>query len=122
MFLTVYTDKNAQGVADGLVHTYYIATSSIAALSVTAGTANFSAKANVSEIVTDGQGNVVSTTALDSGAIMMLTIVDGPPGTPDQVAMTVNMSKARGGVWYSSLWTGTSTALKAVTGGDAVVK
>jgi trimeric autotransporter adhesin len=121
VFLTVYSNKNAQGVVDGLNHTYFIVSNAISTLSVKTGTADFSAKANVTEIITDANGNVTSTAALDGGAIMQLSIVDGCVTGADMLGVTVNMSKTRGGIWYSSQWNGTSTVSKAIGGGDIKV-
>jgi hypothetical protein len=91
---------------------YYISTNAISTLNVpTGGTkADFSAKANIVELILDSNGAVLSTVALDGGAILQMSL----DSANQTLAVQVNMSKGRGGIWYSSQWNGATTVLKAI--------
>jgi len=45
---------------------------------------------------------------------------EGDPGTTDAIAITVWNKK--GGLWFASLWNGTSTEEQTLAGGNLVVR
>ncbi|MBI3242539.1 MAG: Ig-like domain repeat protein, partial [Chloroflexi bacterium] len=113
--VTVTSNLNAlTGLPDGKTHTYVITSNAISSLSVKAPNANFAAKANVIELVTNPDGSVTAV-SLDSGAIIQLALTDA---TTDMVGVTVNKSK--GGLWFSSKWDGTKTVEKAILNNGAI--
>jgi hypothetical protein len=118
--LTVNSNRNSSGVIDGNKHQYVFTSNAISTLNVTGFKADFSAKANVTEYVLDSTGAVISTVALDTGAIMQMT-VDGTPGA-NTVAIQINKSKVNGGIWYSSQWNGATTVSKPLVTGNIVVQ
>jgi hypothetical protein len=124
--LQITSNRNASGLIDGATHTYLITTNSISSLSVTPGSntapsvANFAAKANVVELITDSGGTVTSVVSLDGGAILQLALTDGlTNSTPDKAGVTVN--KSTGGLWFSSNWDGAKTLEKLLISGDVKV-
>jgi hypothetical protein len=55
--------------------------------------------------------------ALDGGAIMQLSV----DASKQTLGIQINMSKGRGGIWYSSLWNGATTVTKTISGGTIKV-
>jgi hypothetical protein len=108
--LTVVSDHNSAGRVDGAVHTYEIVSNAISTLNVTNSTADFQAKCNVNELITNSDGSITSVN-LDGGALMALSL-DG--SSTQLLGITVNKSKNLGGMWYSSAWDGKQTVNKPV--------
>ena len=117
----VKSDHNSAGVVDGKVHTYAIDSNAISTLNVTTGassTADFQAKCNVIELVTNPD-NTVTAVSLDGGALMALSL----DATNQKIGVTINKSKSLGGMWFSSGWDGKQTVNKPVANStDAPIK
>jgi hypothetical protein len=116
---TVRSNRKADGTIDlsGKIHTYVLTSNAISTLSVTKPKANFAAKANVVELVSNPDGSV-TVVNLDGGAVMQLAVTDNG-GSGDTIAVTVHKSK--GGMWFSSEWNGSKTTEKVVSSGDILV-
>jgi hypothetical protein len=114
---TITSDRNAlTGLVDGKVHTYVITTNAISSLSVNGWKANFAAKSNVVELVTNPD-NTVTAVNLDSACVLQLAVTDSnSTATKDKLALTVN--KSGGGLWFSSKWDGVKSVEKDITSGD----
>lgn len=114
---TIISNLNAAtGLVDGKTHTYVITTNSIASLSVKGLTANFAAKANVVELITNPD-NTVTAVNLDGNCTLQLAVTDSnSTTTKDTLALTVN--KSTGGLWFSSNWVTNKSVEKAITSGD----
>jgi len=105
-----YYDKN--GILTTALHKYVIKSNAISVLSITGATkATFSAKCTVAEELPNG-----TMTSIDGGAIMQITTTNG---SPDQLGITVQRSK--GGLWFSSGWSGGKTVEKAIFSGDIIL-
>src|SRR5439155_1038632 len=79
-------------------------------------TAVFNGKANIQDIT-----NPLAPISIDGNATLQVTMTDrGEPGKTDSTAITL-YNKA-GGVWFSSNWTGTTTAEQTLGGGNLVVR
>jgi len=103
--------------SDGFVHTYQIKGNVLSSLSVDTadGTATFTGKANIRD-VTDPSAPI----AVDGNATLIITMDDnGEPGSGDTLGIAV-YSKT-GGLWFSSNWTGTTTAEQNLDGGNLIV-
>ncbi len=114
----VRSSLNRNGVTDGLPHTYRLKSNAISTLAVNQPTQNdaqFTSKANISEIINGVdqaiEGNCTMQFDMKAGT------TDGPAG--DQVAITVY--RAKGGIWYSNNWDGTKTSLKQILAGNVSV-
>jgi hypothetical protein len=126
--LTVRSYNDRNGVPDTALRTYKLRSNAINVLAVNSGsttnnglaphTAQFSSKANVAEIVNGSEQSI------EGNCIMNMTLTDlsptGPPTAGDTLGVTVYRNK--GGVWFSSNWTGTNTAERAITSGNVSVK
>jgi hypothetical protein len=113
---TITSNLNAAtGLVDGKTHTYVITTNSIASLSVNGLKANFAAKANVVELVTNPD-NTVTAVNLDGNCTLQLAVTDSnSTTTKDTLALTVN--KSSGGLCFSSNWVTNKRVEKAITSG-----
>jgi len=79
-------------------------------------TAVFNGKANIQDIT-----NPLAPISIDGNATLQVMMTDrGEPGKTDSSAITL-YNKA-GGVWFSSNWTGTTTAEQTLGGGNLVVR
>ena len=79
------------------------------------GRATFNGKANIKD-VSDPQNPI----SVDGNATLQVSMFDGEQsGGPDRIGITV--WNKNGGLWFSSLWTGTATAQQALGGGNLVV-
>jgi hypothetical protein len=113
------------GSLDTVLHTYMFKSTSISLLSVTLGTsstnsvAQFTSKANVTEILPNG-----TQVSIEGNDVMQLTLSDGTPRVPASTARTlgITIQRTKGGTWYSSSWDGTKTVEKQVSGGTVSVK
>ena len=93
-----------------VVHTYRLKSNAISTLATTFPTAQFTSKANISELV----GGVEQ--SIEGNCIMQLDMFDG---NPDQLAVTVYRNG--GGIWYSSRWDGSKTLQKILANGSLTV-
>jgi len=112
--LTITSDRNAAGLVDGKTHTYVVTTNAISTLSVKLPNANFSAKANVAELVTNPDSTVTAV-GLDSGTIVQLALTDSSTDT-----LSVQVSRSNGGLWFSSGWNGVKTVERAILNNGAI--
>jgi trimeric autotransporter adhesin len=96
------------GTLDTEEHTYIITTSAISVLNVAAPTATFSAKANLVEQKAD-----LTLVPVEGGSTFEMKIYQS--GCDQKVAIT--LYRKAGGIWYSSNWDGTATALQGLNGG-----
>jgi len=113
------------GTLDTVLHTYLFKSTSISVLSVTQGTtstkatAQFTSKANVTEILPNG-----TTSSIEGNDVMGLSLTDYSTITgntyPSTLGITINRTK--GGTWYSSDWDGAKTVEKAGASGTISVK
>ena len=115
VILTVksYNDRTGNlDIRNGVpqLHTYRLKSNAISVLATTSPKAEFSGKANISEIVNGVEQSI------EGNCTMQLSMVDG---APDQLAATVYRSA--GGVWYSSKWVVAKTALAALASGSLSV-
>jgi hypothetical protein len=98
------------------IHVYQVKGNSMTSLAVQAqaGTATFNGKASIQDIT-----NPASPCSVDGNATLQTQMTDkGTQGT-DTIGITVwNKS---GGVWFSSNWTGTTTAQQNLGGGNLSV-
>jgi hypothetical protein len=110
-----YNDRN--GNVTSVLHYYKIKSTSIASLSVgkpTPGDAQFTSKANISEIVNGVESSI------EGGCTMQLDIWDGNVVNPAQRdKLGVTLFRKAGGVWYSNNWNGTKTVITDVCGASA---
>jgi beta-glucosidase len=110
---------NLQGNVNLMVrsngHVYKIKSTALASLGVKDATANFSGKANITD-VTDPLNPI----SLEGNATLQLWMTDnGEPGTSDTLGIQV-LSK-NGGMWFSSNWSGTRTVEQILGGGNLAV-
>jgi hypothetical protein len=112
------------GTNDVILHTYMFKSTAISVLSRTLGTtttpstAQFSSKANVIEILSNG-----TESSIEGNDVMTMSLTDGstiPGNTTKTLAITIQRTK--GGTWYSSSWDGTKTNEKQITSGNVSVK
>ena len=109
------------GLPDGKQHYYLLKSNSISTLAITNPSAQFTGKANISEVNFDGTQILKS---IEGNCTMQLDMVDqfqNPTQqlcTVDQLAITVYRSK--GGVWYSSAWNGSKPVLSPVSPKDDI--
>ncbi len=101
-----YNDRN--GIVTPNIHTYKLKSNAISVLSLEIPKAQFTGKANVSEIVNGVEQSI------EGNCIMQLNLYDAnaagaTPGSVDQLAATIY--RKSGGIWYSSNWDGTKTIL-----------
>jgi len=117
-WIDFYSFYKSSGVLDGAPHHYRVSSNSISLLAVTGSKANFSAKANLSEVLADG-----STVGVESGTILQLSMTDSTSAvTTDTLA--ISLQRKAGGLWYSSRWdvnTG-KTIEQALAAGNLSVK
>ena len=102
--------------SDGKV--YQIKANSMTSLStkVTAGTASFVSKANLTDIT-----NALSPTSLGGNYTLQMTMKDnGNPGSTDTIGITLRDSG--GALLFSSNWSGTNTREQTLNGGNLVVR
>ncbi|RYF73742.1 MAG: T9SS type A sorting domain-containing protein, partial [Cytophagaceae bacterium] len=114
----VISPLNKDGVVDNAMHTYRLKSNAISVLATgkpTPNDAQFTSKANISEVVNGVdqaiEGNCTMQFDMKAGSS------DGPAG--DEVAITVY--RAKGGIWYSNSWNGTQTVLKQIVAGNVSV-
>jgi hypothetical protein len=112
------------GTTDTVLHTYMFKSTAISTLAVTVGspttvgTATFSSKANVVELLPNG-----TQVSIEGNDVMTLTLTDGATitgNTTKKLAITIQRTK--GGTWYSSSWDGTKTVEKQINSGNVSVK
>jgi hypothetical protein len=113
------------GTLDTVLHTYLFKSTAISVLSVTQGTtstkatAQFTSKANVTEILPNG-----TTSSIEGNDVMSLSLTDYSTITgntkPNTLGITINRTK--GGTWYSSDWNGAKTVEKAPALGTISIK
>jgi uncharacterized protein YjbI with pentapeptide repeats len=117
VYLTIrsYNDKN--GNVTNYLHTYKVKSTAISVLATTSPNAQFSGKANVSEIVNGTEVNI------EGGAQMQLSLYDGQaPGQNNQAdKFGITIFRNSGGVWYSNNWIGNKTEDATLCGGDVSV-
>jgi len=108
---------------NGKPHFYLLKSNSISTLAIdnTNASAQFTAKANISEVNSDG---TVVLNSIEGNCTMQLDMIDkyrNPTQkscTVDQLAITVYRSK--GGVWYSSAWDGSKPVLSTISSTDDI--
>jgi len=115
-----YYDKNG-AYTPGELHTYVVRSNAIASLAITAPTAKFTSKANISEeIVVDGVTTLVS---IEGNCTLLVDLGDysstGLSNVLDKVGITVQRNA--GGLWYSNNWVVNKTIETFIFGGDVVV-
>ncbi|SMB81679.1 hypothetical protein SAMN00120144_4264, partial [Hymenobacter roseosalivarius DSM 11622] len=112
-----FFDRNGKETP-GVPHYYKLKSNSISVLATTDPTAEFSAKANISEIV----GGVAQ--SIEGNCTMQLSMYDGrdnPSVTTDKIdRLAVTVYRSNGGIWYSSRWDGTKTILRDVDPKDLI--
>ncbi|ARK09345.1 MBG domain-containing protein [Fibrella sp. ES10-3-2-2] len=114
----VVSPLTRDGVIDGNTHTYRLKSNAISVLAVgqpSPGEAQFTSKANISEVI-----NGVDQ-AIEGNCTMQFDMRAGSTNdkTGDEVAITVY--RAKGGIWYSNNWNGTKTVLKQIAAGNVSV-
>ncbi|WP_460546596.1 MBG domain-containing protein, partial [Hymenobacter frigidus] len=116
--MTVFSKYDRNGNLTANTHTYKLKSTAISVLSTTNPTAQFSSKANLSEIV-----NGVSQ-SIEGNCSMQLNMYDGKGNlavTTDKVdRLAITVYRSNGGIWYSSNWDGTKTILRDVNPLDEV--
>jgi hypothetical protein len=115
--LTVHSNRNSLGAVDGKAHEYHIVSNAISTLNVKGSLADFSAKANVIELVTNPEDSTVTAVSLDGGAIMQLSL----DASTQKLGIQVNFSKTKGGMWYANQWDGLKTVNKVINNPGAIV-
>jgi uncharacterized spore protein YtfJ len=110
--VTVYSNYDRNGNLTNVQHTYQLKSNAISVLATTNPTAQFSSKANISEIV-----NGVAQ-SIEGNCTMQLDMYDGkdnPAVTTDKVdRLAITVYRNNGGIWYSSNWDGTKTTVREV--------
>jgi hypothetical protein len=110
----VWSWYKPDGTLDTTTHKYVITSNAIATLAINQkgalGTASFSSKATVKEELSGG-----GMSGIDGGAVIQISVTDQDT-TGDLLAITVQQKK--GGLWFSSNWSGTNTVEKAVSDGN----
>jgi hypothetical protein len=120
-FTVKYRKGNApQGRANVIVRrgalTYQIKATAITSLTVKNGRATLQAKATIQDIT-----NPLLPVPIDGNAKLQISMTDnGEPGTDDTIGITVLNKK--GGVWFSSNWTGSRTAEQQLDGGNLQIR
>jgi hypothetical protein len=109
--IIVLSKLDRNGNTDGSDHMYRIKSNAISTLAVnqpTQSEAQFTSKANISEvnIVTGVEQSIEGNCTMQFD--MKAGLTNGPVG--DEVAITVY--RAKGGIWYSNNWDGSKTTLK----------
>jgi hypothetical protein len=118
--LTIRSLKNISGVVDGVDHIYKVKTTAISGLTVgkpSLADAQFSSKANLSEVLSDG-----SSIGIESGITLTIDLYDGNiliPRSPDKIGIT--LYRKIGGIWYSNNWVVNKTVMKAIMTGEVSV-
>ena len=109
---------NLQGGANVIVRSggrvYQVKSNAILSLGVAAPNANFTAKANVTD-VTDPLAPV----AIDGGTIQLRLTDNGEPGSADTIGIQVFTKD--GTLWFSSNWDGVRTVEQLLGGGNLSV-
>uniref|UniRef100_UPI001650587F MBG domain-containing protein n=1 Tax=Pontibacter beigongshangensis TaxID=2574733 RepID=UPI001650587F len=101
-----YLDRN--GVASSELHTYKLKSNAISVLAIKGSTAQFSGKANISEIFADGREE-----SIEGNCSMQLDMTDVlNTGRGDQLAVIIH--RAKGGVWYTNNWNGSKSVQSVV--------
>ncbi|WP_167855038.1 T9SS type A sorting domain-containing protein [Hymenobacter wooponensis] len=117
--ITVYSKYDRNGNLTDVPHTYQLKSNAISVLATKNPTAQFSSKANISEIV-DGVAQ-----SLEGNCTMQLEMYDGkdnPTVATDQVdRLAITVYRSNGGIWYSSKWNETKTVLRDLEGPKDVV-
>jgi hypothetical protein len=114
--VTVRSYYNRNGVLGTTLHTYKLKSNAISVLAVdnNTHTAQFTSKANVSEIVAGVEQSV------EGNCIMQLTMFDGGyNSSADTLGITVQ--RKNGGIWFSSNWDGTKTVSQPIVTGNLSV-
>jgi hypothetical protein len=111
--------SNLQGhvniVVRGGGHVYQIKATSLSSLGVNATAANFTSKANITDIT-----DPLHPIALEGNATLQLWMTDnGEPGSSDTLGIQV-LNK-NGGMWFSSNWNGNKTVEQTLGGGNLAV-
>ena len=117
VYLTIRSYNDKLGNVTNVLHTYKVKSTAISVLATTSPTAQFSGKANVTEIVNGTEVNV------EGGAQMQLSLYDGQAPAQNNAAdkMGITIFRTSGGVWYSNNWIGSKTEDAALCGGDVSV-
>lgn len=101
----------------GVLHTYKLKSNAISVLATSNPEAQFSSKANISEIV-----NGVAQ-SIEGNCTMQLDMFDGVdnPATTDKVdRLAITVYRSSGGIWFSSSWDGTKTTRRDLGAKDVV--
>ena len=120
--LTIYSKTNPAGVVDGIVHTYKVKSTAISTLVTgkpTPADAQFSSKANITEILANG-----TAVGVESGVPFVINLFDGDivPGGPKDDSLGITIYRKNGGVWYSNNWVVNKTVMKQIVDGEVCVK
>ena len=108
--LQVTSNRNSLGSIDGNIHTYEITSNAISSLNVKLAKADYAAKCNVVEIVTNPVTGLSTAVSLDGGATMQLSL----DSNLQTLGITVYKNKNIGGMWFSTNWDGKTTIDKTV--------
>ncbi|WP_141106492.1 YDG domain-containing protein [Hymenobacter gelipurpurascens] len=111
-----YYDRNGKETP-GVPHTYKLKSNAISTLATTNPTAQFSSKANISEIV-----NGVAQ-SIEGNCTMQLDMYDGvgnPSATEKVDRLAITVYRSSGGIWFSSKWDGTKTVHRDLAPNDLV--
>jgi len=110
---------NLQGHVNIIVrsggHVYQIKSTAISSLGVAETQANFSGKANITDI-TDPLNPI---TIEGNATLQMWTTDNGEPGTSDTLG--IQLLNKDGGTWFTSNWNGTKTVEQTLGGGNLSV-
>jgi len=109
--IIVNSYNKADGILDSKLHTYIITTNAIASLNVATSTGTFSAKANLTELLSDG-----TTVAIEGGSTFQMVAYQS--GSVQKIAIT--LYRKAGGIWFSSSWDGVKTVEQSVCQGSMV--
>jgi uncharacterized RmlC-like cupin family protein len=117
VYLTIrsYNDKN--GNVTNVLHTYKVKSTAISVLATTSPTAQFSGKANLTEIVNGVEVNI------EGGSQIQLALYDrqAPLQNSGTDSLGITIFRAAGGVWYSNNWIGNKTQNAELCNGDVSV-
>ena len=114
--IKIVSYKDRYGITGSILRTYVIRSNSITSFSQNGHLAQFSSKANLSEII-DG---VVQ--PIEGNCILLLQLSDGDnlqPIQPDQLSITLFRNKA--GIWFSGNWNGISSQMQNILNGNLSV-
>jgi hypothetical protein len=109
----------SDGTLGDYLRTYEINTNAIASLNVGSipkpVSATFSAKANLVEYLPNG-----TTVAIEGGSTFNMVVYKNATGACDQ-EVAITLYRKAGGVWFSSNWSGTETALQDLSEGEVSI-